>query len=248
MNYEKIYNQIIERAKIRNKPEGYFEKHHTIPRCIGGTNDKENLVYLTAREHFLCHYLLHLIYPKNNKLFYALNMMCNVKKEYQKRYKPSSRIYEYLKKNRKHTDITKNKISIAHKGKKKSKITKKKISDSRKGILLSEEHKKNIGLARKGKKCSKITKEKISLANKGFKHSKKAKQKMSFAKKGKVSPKKGISNFKITKPLGLYGLQNNLVKIFVSQKEASKYFNISRTSISNYYNNNIIFKNQYILK
>ena len=52
MNYQKIYNQIIERAKNRQL-EGYKEKHHIIPRCLNGNNDKENLVKLTAREHFL---------------------------------------------------------------------------------------------------------------------------------------------------------------------------------------------------
>jgi len=56
MNYQKIYDQIIERAKNR-KLEGYKEKHHIIPKCLGGPDNKENLVELTAREHFLCHLL-----------------------------------------------------------------------------------------------------------------------------------------------------------------------------------------------
>ena len=68
MNYEKIYNQIIDRAKIRVL-EGYKEIHHIIPRCVGGTNDKDNLVTLTAREHFICHWLLVRMYPDNNKLW-----------------------------------------------------------------------------------------------------------------------------------------------------------------------------------
>ena len=47
MNYQRIYNQIIERAKTRQL-EGYVEKHHIIPRCLGGLDDKENIVkYLT---------------------------------------------------------------------------------------------------------------------------------------------------------------------------------------------------------
>ena len=43
MNYQKVYNQIIERAKTRQL-KGYTEKHHIIPKCLGGNNDKENLV------------------------------------------------------------------------------------------------------------------------------------------------------------------------------------------------------------
>ena len=61
MNYNVIYFNIIERAKTRGlikKSLGYYtERHHIIPRCIGGNNNKENLVLLTAKEHFICHYL-----------------------------------------------------------------------------------------------------------------------------------------------------------------------------------------------
>jgi len=55
--YSKWYNSIIERARSRSI-EGYTESHHIIPKCIGGTNKKENLVRLTYREHRLCHLLL----------------------------------------------------------------------------------------------------------------------------------------------------------------------------------------------
>ena len=50
MNYQAIYNNLIERGKNRNL-EGYCERHHIIPRCMEGNNDSENLVKLTAREH-----------------------------------------------------------------------------------------------------------------------------------------------------------------------------------------------------
>jgi hypothetical protein len=58
MNYEKIYDCIIKRAKTR-KLEGYVEKHHIIPKCMGGSNEKQNIVELTAREHFyvICYYV-----------------------------------------------------------------------------------------------------------------------------------------------------------------------------------------------
>jgi hypothetical protein len=93
MNYEKIYNQIIERAKNRVL-DSYTEKHHIIPKCMNGTDDTNNIVELTAREHFICHRLLHRMYPKNNKLGWAFIMMCNVSNNLQCRYIPSSRAFE----------------------------------------------------------------------------------------------------------------------------------------------------------
>jgi len=101
MNYQKIYNQIVDRAKQqfvtgdRKRKNGhYYESHHIIPRCLGGTDDKENLVLLTAREHFICHWLLIRIYPTNKKLVSAFWNMCNGRQSSnQNRYIPNSRIY-----------------------------------------------------------------------------------------------------------------------------------------------------------
>ena len=55
--YTKTYYKIIEHAKLRII-NGYTEKHHIIPKSIGGSDDKSNLVSLTAKEHFICHRLL----------------------------------------------------------------------------------------------------------------------------------------------------------------------------------------------
>jgi hypothetical protein len=55
--YTRCYFSIIERARTRTL-EGYSEKHHIIPRSLGGSDRKDNLVKLTAREHFICHLLL----------------------------------------------------------------------------------------------------------------------------------------------------------------------------------------------
>jgi hypothetical protein len=61
--YTKWYFSIIDKAvsenRIKRKGDGSnFERHHIIPRCLGGTNDRGNLVVLTYKEHFLCHWLL----------------------------------------------------------------------------------------------------------------------------------------------------------------------------------------------
>lgn len=55
MDYRKIYDAIIERAKAREKPNERLEIHHIVPRSLGGTDRFENLVALTIREHYVAH-------------------------------------------------------------------------------------------------------------------------------------------------------------------------------------------------
>jgi hypothetical protein len=75
MNYKKIYNNIINNAQKRSKIEGYSEKHHIIPVCMKGMSCLKNIVKLTAREHYVCHWLLVKIYPKEWKLYFAFFQM-----------------------------------------------------------------------------------------------------------------------------------------------------------------------------
>lgn len=94
MNYDIIYNQIINRAKTRDVDNGYYENHHIVPKCMGGLENKDNLVKLTAREHFICHWLLYKQY-RTSKLAHAWFMMY-MASDNQVRY--SSKHYEYAKK------------------------------------------------------------------------------------------------------------------------------------------------------
>ena len=91
MDYQKIYNSIIERSKNRTTT-GYIEKHHIIPKCLGGSDSKDNIVKLYPQEHFICHILLIKIYPNNHKLIYAVNKMCSPTGERTKR-----KLYGWLK-------------------------------------------------------------------------------------------------------------------------------------------------------
>jgi hypothetical protein len=79
LNLQKIHDKIIEKAIQRVKPEGYMERHHILPRSMGGTNDENNLVYLTGREHCIIHLLLAKIY-NNDSMWYALNCMTLTRK------------------------------------------------------------------------------------------------------------------------------------------------------------------------
>jgi len=73
MNYVNHYNLLIERAKFR-KLDVYVEKHHIVPKCLGGADTKENIVELTPEEHYVAHQLLVKIYNIPS-LIYAANMM-----------------------------------------------------------------------------------------------------------------------------------------------------------------------------
>lgn len=96
MNYARIYYKIIE-SRLTHPYEGYTETHHIIPVCLGGADTKDNLVELSAREHFICHWLLVKMYKGNKIVYYkmlkAFNMMCNTSTNKQARYKISSRIF-----------------------------------------------------------------------------------------------------------------------------------------------------------
>ena len=74
MNYHKIYDALVTRGKNRVLT-GYKEKHHIIPRCMGGTDDFDNLVDLTPEEHYLCHQLLVKMYPDNHNILNAAMFM-----------------------------------------------------------------------------------------------------------------------------------------------------------------------------
>lgn len=169
MNYQRIYDQLVERAQYENRKKSknqYFERHHIIPISINGSNDKENLVLLTAREHFVAHKLLVEIHPGNKKLIHALWMMLTKSCSTGGRiYSVGSKEYERAKiiqsgviiERNKDVEF-RNKISKSRTGKKSSKETRDKLSKMRKGSLnsnfgnkMSDESKKKISESNKGK-------------------------------------------------------------------------------------------------
>jgi len=97
--YRTWYYSIITRAEVRGSINEYSERHHIIPKSLGGNDDVDNLVELTAREHFICHWLLTKMTHGQNKqkMIYACKMMMNMESHGQERYKISSHIYELLR-------------------------------------------------------------------------------------------------------------------------------------------------------
>ena len=77
MNYEAQYIKLIEAYGSVSKPcNGYYERHHIIPKCIGGKDTYDNLIYLSARCHLLAHWLLMKAFPEERGLKIAYATMC----------------------------------------------------------------------------------------------------------------------------------------------------------------------------
>jgi len=97
--YTRWYRAITHRAQQRSI-ETYSEQHHILPRSLGGTDSADNLVYLTAREHFICHWLLTKMYSGSarHSMLNALRMM-RAQNPHQQRYSSAitSRVYARLK-------------------------------------------------------------------------------------------------------------------------------------------------------
>ena len=97
MNYLKIYENLISSRKTQNriKHNGtYYENHHILPKCLGGNDEDDNLVLLTAKEHFVAHKLLTYIYKGNRKVANAFNLMTFMNK---RKYGVTSRDYAYAR-------------------------------------------------------------------------------------------------------------------------------------------------------
>ena len=74
MDYSTHYWTLIGRAQIREL-SGYCERHHIVPKCMGGDNSIANLVDLTPEEHYVAHQLLAKMFPKVVALAKATALM-----------------------------------------------------------------------------------------------------------------------------------------------------------------------------
>ena len=143
MNYEKIYKNIVSKAQSRDKLDGYTERHHIIPKSLGGTDDDSNMVTLTAREHFLAHYCLWKFNEGQAKRLMAFAFRCMGMNKHGVRYM-NSRLYSQFKKDLKHSEETKRKISIGNTGKKLTQEHIDKVQLGRARYMLSMTPEKRI--------------------------------------------------------------------------------------------------------
>lgn len=122
--YKEFIQNILDTRGRFECGDEYHERHHIVPKCLGGKNEEENLIDLFAREHFIAHKLLAQENPDNNSLAYAWSMMAfSTNNLYQNRYELSPEEYEEARK------------AVV-------------------GIPKSEEHRRKIGEGNRGKICS----------------------------------------------------------------------------------------------
>lgn len=163
MNYKRIYDELIENAKHRNIT-GYIEKHHILPRSMGGNEDKENIVKLTAREHYIAHWLLTKFVPAVNKksMNYALWLMSQDNTTSAKGYRITSRHFEY---NRKQHRIMKSGVNNPQYG--KPSWISGKTKDTCSIVARIAEQKIGVGNAMYGKNHSTATRQLMSVTHTG---------------------------------------------------------------------------------
>jgi len=214
MDYKKHYDKLIETRtkRIINKNE-YYEEHHIIPKSLGGTDSKNNLIFLTAREHFIAHWLLWRIY-RNKEMAFAFFAMVHMGNNQKIN---SSRIYEECKLARREFIIINNKkyhknktisqkqikiISELFKNKQKTKEHRNKISESLKNKPKTNSHKNNLSKSLKNFDWSNHLErnKKISLSNSGEKNGR-------------------------SKKVFMYNENNVLLLTFNTMKDALEYIN-----------------------
>lgn len=94
--YTKWYYNIINNCKATPPKDCYTEIHHIKPKSIGGCNTTENLVKLTAKQHFVCHLLLTKMFePGTKEYFKMIHAFCMMSwnTASKKMYRYTSRIY-----------------------------------------------------------------------------------------------------------------------------------------------------------
>lgn len=191
--YTKTYYSIINTRKHRTKQDKknmLLEEHHIIPECCfidrkrkgpkgflsGNPNSKDNIVFLTPKEHFICHLLLVKMTSGSlkGKMSYSLKFF--------KKYTKTSLLYTKIKEiarielskistGRTASQETKHKLKIAGTGRKDSQETKNKKSLARKGVKFTDEWRRNISVGvtnRKPIKKTKDWKEKIGNSQRGI--------------------------------------------------------------------------------
>ena len=174
ITYEEFIQNILETRGRFACGDEYHERHHIVARCMGGTDEDDNLIDLLAREHFEAHRLLALENPNNIKLVYAWNRMCNSKNG---DYKITPEEYEELRiafAQTPFTEETRQKMSESQKARWTEELREEwgnKYSGKNNpnfGNHMSEENKQKIGDLHRGVSPSEETRKKLSESQKAW--------------------------------------------------------------------------------
>lgn len=225
MDYHRIYAEFIKDRRIREPAlTGYVERHHIVPRCMGGGNEVDNIIRLTAGDHFFAHLMLAKMH--GGKLWYAVHALSNGAKIGKRVADPAfvlraRRYYASIKEGygRMHSARMKGRFKgAAHPmfGKPCSPIAleklkqrladgfcpmasadaRAKISAALTGRAMSPEWRERIAASRRGKKLSDETRAAISRGHTGLKRSAEAVAKQAAAVRGRPKPPEAVEKMR----------------------------------------------------
>ena len=246
--YDQYINRILKTRDNIRLIQYYQERHHIKPKCLGGNNNKQNLIWLFAEEHYYAHKMLAKENPHEKKLVYPWWKMSTdgIRKITAQDYKEAKESFIKVVKGIPLTEEQKAKLSQSFKekykkekhpwiGRKHSEESKKKISENHADV--NGQNNPNYG-----KQCSEETKKKIGKANKGKQpwlgkhHTEESKNKMSESKKGIKWSKERKQSFKpIVGEKNKHSKQIKCVEtgiVYISVKEASKQTGFDKSSIA----------------
>jgi len=176
MDYRVHYDRLIDRARHRTI-DGYSERHHVVPKCLGGGNERSNIVRLTPEEHFVAHELLVKLHPGDRRLTWALMRMSGA---------GGRKAYGWLR--RKFGE----QISAAQRGRKRPASVGANIRAAQIGRVLgppSQQHRDRIRAAKLGKKRAPFTPQALAnmrIGQLGRTKSAETREKIAAAHRGRV--------------------------------------------------------------
>lgn len=190
--YSRWYFSIVS----KDDQSDIIEIHHIIPRCLGGSNDKSNLVKLSLKKHLLVHHLLTKMTEGfiRRKMLYAYKAMSTYHKN-GTRVKLTPSQFEFIKSELRRTPMSEQQRQNHRNGqlgKKLSEEHKKKISEGGIGLKRTQQTKDNIGKSLKGRIFSEAHREKISKNRTGTIIPDEIKAKISKTITGRILPKDQI--------------------------------------------------------
>ena len=217
MNYKKNYDDYVAWVKTQNRYKmhpltsgyKYYERHHIIPKCMGGSDYYDNIVLLEAREHYLAHYLLTKIYPSNHKILNAFFLMNPMRPSGYAGYF-NSKIYE----------VCRIKLVEACSGSGNPMFG---IPSPMLGKHQSDEVKKYLSDLFRGRACPWMS---------DYKHSEEAKKKISIVHKGKFVSEETVLKLRESCVNSKMVSCIETGEVFTSVCEASRVYHICRSSIS----------------
>lgn len=156
-HYNSRYEKFIDSLKTQTVL-GYTERHHIVPKSLGGSNDKSNLIRLTPRQHYIAHWMLWKIYGgAMTRAFFLMSHEDRNHRINSKTYKLARENYSQQVKEQMAKQSNVPKFTVEHR---------EKLRQAKLGTTLSAETRKKLGDAQRGRKLSDETKLKISLTKK----------------------------------------------------------------------------------